>query len=359
MEEDKCQQVKFFNPAEVLRQSEEEEEVDDVTSPSNGIEEEEEEQMLKCPTCGEDFRLSSLFAHASGCARHHRLLAARQYFEDEMKREVDQELIDLFDFDKYIKEEQYSLLKAMVVHSEIIPGFLYLASCNALDDEEFLQQKGIKHVLNVAKDVNTHKSHFSKLGISVTNFPIDDLESFNIQTYFDQSFALLTDLEARKLPVIVNCAMGVSRSATMVIGYLMHAHGLSLKDAFSIVRERRSVVQPNKGFMKALVRLESKLCQENSLVAPSPVFSSVSSSSASLSSSSSSSSFSLSDAASAASSMSSSAPSPSSIASSSLSISASSCASPSAGEEGSQWKKREVSVPMKFVEIMYSYSGGI
>lgn len=50
--------------------------------------------------------------------------------------------------------------------------------------------------------------------------------------------------------VIVHCAGGVSRSATVVIGYLMARHddALSFDQALSRVREVRPFVRPNPGF---------------------------------------------------------------------------------------------------------------
>ena len=50
--------------------------------------------------------------------------------------------------------------------------------------------------------------------------------------------------------VLVHCAMGMSRSATVVIMYLMKKFNLCLDDALSLVKERRHVVDPNSGFTK-------------------------------------------------------------------------------------------------------------
>lgn len=47
----------------------------------------------------------------------------------------------------------------------------------------------------------------------------------------------------------MHCAMGMSRSATVVIMYLMKKFGFNLNDAMSLVKERRQVVDPNSGFV--------------------------------------------------------------------------------------------------------------
>jgi hypothetical protein len=47
-------------------------------------------------------------------------------------------------------------------------------------------------------------------------------------------------------------AMGKSRSATVVIAYLMQEHNISPAEALSYLRQARSICEPNEGFMKQL-----------------------------------------------------------------------------------------------------------
>ena len=49
-----------------------------------------------------------------------------------------------------------------------------------------------------------------------------------------------------------SCAMGKSRSATVVIAYLMQKHNISPSDALAHVRQARSIAEPNEGFWKQL-----------------------------------------------------------------------------------------------------------
>ncbi|MEQ2214768.1 hypothetical protein XENOCAPTIV_019411, partial [Xenoophorus captivus] len=52
--------------------------------------------------------------------------------------------------------------------------------------------------------------------------------------------------------VLVHCKMGVSRSASTVIAYAMKQQRWSLEEALAYVRDRRSIVKPNDGFLKQL-----------------------------------------------------------------------------------------------------------
>jgi hypothetical protein len=52
--------------------------------------------------------------------------------------------------------------------------------------------------------------------------------------------------------VLVHCQRGVSRSATVVIAYLMKHRGMSRDDAYVLVKGRRPLVDPNIGFWEQL-----------------------------------------------------------------------------------------------------------
>ncbi len=53
--------------------------------------------------------------------------------------------------------------------------------------------------------------------------------------------------------------MGISRSATIVIAYLMNRFGMSLPQAFSYVKAKRPEIGPNRHFMRTLVQYEQEL----------------------------------------------------------------------------------------------------
>lgn len=58
--------------------------------------------------------------------------------------------------------------------------------------------------------------------------------------------------------VFVHCAVGVSRSAALVLAYLMIYHNYTLVDAILKVKEKRWIF-PNRGFLNHLINLDSEL----------------------------------------------------------------------------------------------------
>lgn len=59
--------------------------------------------------------------------------------------------------------------------------------------------------------------------------------------------------------VLVHCAAGISRSATVCIAYLMRYQGYTLKEALELCQKARPIVEPNEGFMEQLKLFERKI----------------------------------------------------------------------------------------------------
>lgn len=140
--------------------------------------------------------------------------------------------------------------------SEIIPR-LYLADMYTATDPLTLQRLGISHVVSViSKPWYTYPTHVQNMCL-----PIQDRVSANLGGYLDAAVdwikhALEASEDAR---VMVHCMWGMSRSASVVIAYLMVTRGMSLPRSLRLVKAKRCIVRPNRGFMHQLVMYEKKL----------------------------------------------------------------------------------------------------
>ena len=65
-------------------------------------------------------------------------------------------------------------------------------------------------------------------------------------------------MEDEKLNVLVHCQEGRSRSTSMVVCYLIRYHSMTVNSALATIAARRSLVQPNEGFLAKLRDYEAK-----------------------------------------------------------------------------------------------------
>ena len=77
--------------------------------------------------------------------------------------------------------------------------------------------------------------------------------------HFEEAIELIDDARQTNGRILVHCAMGISRSATIVIAYLMSRYNLTLKTAYDFVKSRRSIVAPNQLFMNLLKEYDNEL----------------------------------------------------------------------------------------------------
>uniref|UniRef100_A0A3Q3WZ86 Dual specificity protein phosphatase n=1 Tax=Mola mola TaxID=94237 RepID=A0A3Q3WZ86_MOLML len=125
-----------------------------------------------------------------------------------------------------------------------------------------LRDLGITHVLNAAEgkynNVLTGANYYSNMDVQYFGVEADDKPTFNISQFFQPAAQFIHEALNK---VLVHCVMGRSRSATLVLAYLMMKHSLSVVDAIEHVRQRRCIL-PNHGFLKQLRALDITLQEE-------------------------------------------------------------------------------------------------
>lgn len=126
--------------------------------------------------------------------------------------------------------------------SEILPS-LYLCGAGVAIPV-FLEKLGITCVINAAPElpetplplINGSKPVF--LQVPVLD-KCDNEISYSIMDYFDEVADLIEQTRQTNGKTMVHCVAGVSRSASLVLAYLMKYWKMSLKSAFELVRAAR------------------------------------------------------------------------------------------------------------------------
>lgn len=88
---------------------------------------------------------------------------------------------------------------------------------------------------------------------------VEDMSREPIQLFFGEAVRFIHEWRQKEEAVYVHCRAGVSRSATIVLSYLIAKLHYSLHDAFFLVRSRRSIITPNLGFMEQLCEFEQSV----------------------------------------------------------------------------------------------------
>ncbi|CAF1650639.1 unnamed protein product, partial [Adineta ricciae] len=162
--------------------------------------------------------------------------------------------MSLFAHKQYIDTIMLEILAQMDKATEILP-YLYLGSeWNASNFEE-LKAHGIGYVLNVSCEIeNFFPEHFQYLNIRV-----HDHDNVDLLKEWERTYRFMKEAKVNHRGCLVHCKMGISRSASTVIAYLMKEYNQTLTTAFEHVKTRRSCVQPNDGFRNQLVVYEGIL----------------------------------------------------------------------------------------------------
>ncbi|CDW86391.1 dual specificity protein phosphatase 19 isoform x1 [Stylonychia lemnae] len=128
----------------------------------------------------------------------------------------------------------------------------------AANNLEVLKKNKICSVLSVGDHLDfKHKDKYRYKQIL-----IDDKWTADLLQHFLECFEFIDHDFDQGRNVLVHCAAGVSRSATVVIGYLMYKGGLYFNEAFTMVQNCRGCVNPNDGFIFQLKEFQ-QILQDN------------------------------------------------------------------------------------------------
>lgn len=141
---------------------------------------------------------------------------------------------------------------------EIEPG-LYLGNLTAATDVDWLRETKISHILTVDSCPLPRKIQLLP-DVTLKYIQITDMPREDFLTYFEDSYQFIDYALAGGGKVLVHCYFGVSRSATLVIAYIMKKHDTSFATAFEIVKSKRRFVGPNPGFLAQLKLYEDMGC---------------------------------------------------------------------------------------------------
>uniref|UniRef100_A0A4W4FP06 Serine/threonine/tyrosine interacting protein n=1 Tax=Electrophorus electricus TaxID=8005 RepID=A0A4W4FP06_ELEEL len=163
----------------------------------------------------------------------------------------------LYEFpSSFVQDWLYPMRREM---QEILPGlFLGPYSAAMKSKLSILEKEGITHIVCVRQDIEANfikpnfPLKFRYLVLDIADNPVE-----NIIRYFPMTKEFIDGCLETGGKVLVHGNAGISRSAALVIAYLMETFGVKYRDAFNHVQERRFCINPNMGFVHQLQEYEA------------------------------------------------------------------------------------------------------
>lgn len=112
-----------------------------------------------------------------------------------------------------------------------------------------LDSCGITHILNVS-NVCVPKFKINKQIIMEDTYEQDLIKPF------EEAYSFIESSLNNNGIILIHCSAGKSRSAAILILYLMKKEGLSFEDAYSQVLQARPIIEINRNFINQLKNIK-------------------------------------------------------------------------------------------------------
>jgi len=126
---------------------------------------------------------------------------------------------------------------------EIIP-LLYIGDCS--HNESYLRYMQIEVLIDCTVEL------IPRSYLQYHKLYIDDNLDININQYLEKGFKLIKDALREGKRTLVYCSQGISRSATLVIYYLMKTQQITKEIALRQILQKWPRAQPNYSFWQQL-----------------------------------------------------------------------------------------------------------
>ncbi|XP_026727471.1 dual specificity protein phosphatase MPK-4-like [Trichoplusia ni] len=134
---------------------------------------------------------------------------------------------------------------------DLIDDGLYLGNLACARDYKTLESLKITHILTIDV-VPLPRTILERTNLTFKYVKLADVPKEDMISHLPETNEFIKQAVADGGIVLVHCHFGVSRSAAVVIGYIMEKYGLCYEEAFTLVKSKRRFVGPNMGFIAQL-----------------------------------------------------------------------------------------------------------
>jgi protein tyrosine phosphatase len=132
---------------------------------------------------------------------------------------------------------------------------IYLGNAEDAREYDLLKTKKITHILTAAIEQETPFIN----SFTYLKFPLYDSPYTDISKFIIPAIEFILDSQQKGGNILIHCAAGISRSASIVIAYLIIKKKMTYTQAYIFVKQKRPIINPNEGFQKSLIELSYQI----------------------------------------------------------------------------------------------------
>ena len=159
---------------------------------------------------------------------------------------------DLFEkVDRIYPDEKYYSWGDLLEDASPVIDNIYLGSAFNGADYSWLKETDIEIVVNATESI----SNFFPDEFTYHNFPAEDLGTGSLKLFYEDFCNVVDNNPDKK--ILVHCYAGRSRSASLVLYYLITRLDMTLEKALEFLKNKRSIININQEFVQE-IWLETK-----------------------------------------------------------------------------------------------------
>ena len=165
----------------------------------------------------------------------------------------------------FVKQKQ-EIFNLYMIKTDLSPSYnkitekIYLGNEDTARDKNILNQLNIRNILICAEGCEPFFPNEFKYKILY----LDDAVDENLLSWLKEAFEFI---DSSSDNIYIHCVMGISRSPSIVIAYLMYKNKMKYIEAYDFVFNKRRVICLNSGFQEQLRKFE-KILEENNYILP-------------------------------------------------------------------------------------------
>ncbi|CAF3660216.1 unnamed protein product [Rotaria socialis] len=140
--------------------------------------------------------------------------------------------------------------------SVVLDNQLYLGTGHQATNWKVVRDLKLTHIINISVE---HQCVFYDK-IKYLHIELEDNEDVFLKDRFNETIRFMNmAFQNPSSRILVHCNLGISRSSTLVLAYLMKTYNATLYESYKFLRHRRPIVCPNLGFLRQLIDFEQDL----------------------------------------------------------------------------------------------------